>query len=601
MPIEQFAILNKGPIKRVSCDKVPALMVIAGPNGVGKSTLLETLKRNIPSIREANVQIKATASGPPLYVAPHRIFVSHEVHKLLPLLVSRKFRDTQRSESLPGLPGYWGGLPPYLTSGVVRARNQPDFAPSDIKRRIGEIDFEFNRALRALHDKMGEVPKGALPKDVYRPLRDFVERFLHLRLAEIKLEGDFYKIYFINRSGDRVEYNTLSSGEQDALAMVFPFIEKRIENELARATGESLPNEDIIVLIDGPEEYLHPHLQRAFMAYLRQEIEEANKRGEKLQFIIATHSPTIVNEAETEELYVMLFPDQVHNGNQLIRVTEEKEKLVITKEFLGDLSVLATGKPLLILEGPQDVDLLKIFFPDIDRRFALRYLRGKREIEKLIVGLREIIPELWYKGLKMFAILDRDREDVKAKDRLGIVHVLPTTCIENLLLNDLQAIYEALKVQPGYQRLKEAGINSIQDLKKLIEEMLHDQILRSEELKRRVGGKINIEYDLKGLDIASIDADKLKHAIITESLEPRIQRFLEKVRTEAEKINETLRDPARALREFSGKLILGKLSSRFSIERDVLAREIANQMRNLGRVPKELDHIIREIEKTLEK
>jgi len=62
MPIEQFTILNNGPIKRVSCDKVPALMVIAGPNGVGKSTLLETLKRNIPSIREANVQIKATAS-----------------------------------------------------------------------------------------------------------------------------------------------------------------------------------------------------------------------------------------------------------------------------------------------------------------------------------------------------------------------------------------------------------------------------------------------------------------------------------------------------------------------------------------------------------
>jgi hypothetical protein len=241
MPIEQFVILNRGAIKFASCEKVPPLMVIAGPNGVGKSTLLEALRINTPSAREPNVRIKATSSGPPLYIAPHRIFVPHEVHKLLPLLISRKFRETQKSESSPVLPSYLEGIPPYLTYGVRRDRSHPDVAPSDIKRRIAEIDAEFNRILRVVYDKMeGVIPKGILPKDPFKPLRDFVENFLHLKLEKVTIEGNYYKIYFINRLGVRVEYNDLSSGEKDALAMMFPFIEKRIENELAKVKGESL-------------------------------------------------------------------------------------------------------------------------------------------------------------------------------------------------------------------------------------------------------------------------------------------------------------------------------------------------------------------------
>jgi energy-coupling factor transporter ATP-binding protein EcfA2 len=571
-------------------------MVIAGPNGVGKSTLLEILKRNVPSIRESDVQIRATASGAPLYIAPHRVFVSHEVHKLLPLLVSRKFRETQRVESLPGFPSYWGGIPFYLTSGTIRAKNQPDFAPSDVKRRIGEVDVEFNRALRAVYDKMdGQVPKDALPKDIYKPLKDFVERFLHLKFEGVKLEGDFYKVYFVNRLGVSVEYNTLSSGEQDAIAMMFPFIEKRIENQLAKARGETLLKEDIIVLLDGPEEYLHPYLQRGLMEYLRLEIAEALNRGEKLQFIIATHSPTIVNEAKPDELYVMHFPDQVRDGNQLVNVTNEEQRLKLIKEFLGDVSVLATGKPLLILEGSQDLNLLKILFPDIEKRFTLRYCGGKSEIKKMIKALQEIIPELWYKGFRMFAILDKDKEDIKNVDKLGVIYLLPTTCIENFLLEDMEAIYEALKVLVGYDKLNTVGINSEKSLEKLISEIIQSPEIKSEEIRRRIGSELRIRYDIKELD------SEVKQRIITECVEPKIQRLKEKVSGEERKVNEILQEPKKALREFSGKLILGKLASKFSTARDELARAIAKELNSLGKVPKELVHIIEGIEKSLEK
>jgi hypothetical protein len=57
----------------------------------------------------------------------------------------------------------------------------------------------------------------------------------------------------------------------------------------------------------------------------------------------------------------------------------------------------------------------------------------------------------------------------------------------------------------------------------------------------------------------------------------------------------------KALKEFSGKIILGRLAKEFSIERDALAREIAEKMRILGRIPKEIADIIEEIKKVLRK
>jgi predicted ABC-type ATPase len=50
---------------------MPIIMIIAGTNCVGKPTFLEILRRNISSVVEPNVQIKATPSNTP-FVIPHR-------------------------------------------------------------------------------------------------------------------------------------------------------------------------------------------------------------------------------------------------------------------------------------------------------------------------------------------------------------------------------------------------------------------------------------------------------------------------------------------------------------------------------------------------
>jgi hypothetical protein len=55
MPIESFNIPNVRVLGKASCDKVPKLMIIAGPNGVGKSTLLNELRRFSDRVKGSNL------------------------------------------------------------------------------------------------------------------------------------------------------------------------------------------------------------------------------------------------------------------------------------------------------------------------------------------------------------------------------------------------------------------------------------------------------------------------------------------------------------------------------------------------------------------
>jgi predicted ATP-dependent endonuclease of OLD family len=381
--------------------------------------------------------------------------------------------------------------------------------------------------------------------------------------------------------GVEVEYNALSSGEKDAIAMMFPLIEKQIENELARAKDETPPSEDLVVLIDGPEEYLHPSLQRSFLGYIREHVKEAEERGEKLQFILATHSSTLVNEAESEELFMMLFPDQVSTSNQLIKVSTTTEKLRVIREVLGDISLLAAGKPVLLMEGPLDIDVLRILIPSIERKFTLLPLYGKQRIETLINTLKMVISELTQRGFTICAILDRDHYPVGTENKS--ICSWPVTCIENLLLLDNEAAYEALKALIGPTRLETKGIKTVKDLGKLIEErIIKNSLLIEREVERRLSDKLLVKCSIRWPLTDNME-EKLKSGV-----EEQLRQIREKASKIREEVEKLAQEPNKARREYSGKYIIGDLAREFNVRRDELSRLIASKLRELDRVPPEV-------------
>jgi AAA15 family ATPase/GTPase len=64
--IEEFRVENRRSTRLAACTALPPLMVIAGPNGTGKSTLLDALRQVL-------------GEGPILYVSPHRTWRRQQV------------------------------------------------------------------------------------------------------------------------------------------------------------------------------------------------------------------------------------------------------------------------------------------------------------------------------------------------------------------------------------------------------------------------------------------------------------------------------------------------------------------------------------------
>jgi ABC-type multidrug transport system ATPase subunit len=100
------------------------------------------------------------------------------------------------------------------------------------------------------------------------------------------------------------------------------------------------------MILDEPDLHIHPELQKRMLTYMRKRAYENN-----IQFIIATHSPVIINEATSDELFALLSRDVAGDDNQLRRVLSSQEKLNLFKDVCGDVAILTLGRPVVFIEG----------------------------------------------------------------------------------------------------------------------------------------------------------------------------------------------------------------------------------------------------------
>lgn len=589
MPVNDFEIKNIGPLKYVKCSDVPKLVLIAGPNGVGKSTLLEEIARFLRGERRGEVNIRVSNSPKPVYLPPHRAPSVVNLHRSLPIIgPRRKFRETlglsSFSFSAPGI-----SLPYFITSGSARSRLDPDFSPYfGFKYRLGQLDQEFKDTLaevyRKYEKKEGSMPHISMPRmpDIYAPLREIIKQMLPgAEFDQINIEGDVSKIYFKNRLGAKVEFDHLSSGEKDILATIFPFVEREVERALNKVKGESTPYEDLVFLIDTPEAYLHPELQRRFLRYMR----GLTEKEKGVQFLVATHSTSIINEAKPEELYILLFPDQVKD-NQLVKVSAEEEKLYVIQDVLGDLGLLAAGKPILMVEGKTDAEILELLIPEIKETFALRYFKdgGKGKILNFLKAFKETIPELLLKGFRISAILDKDWGEL-IKDKEMHIFTWPVACIENFLILDCEATYEILKVLLGGEKLRELSIASAGDVQRLIAEIINDPKVQEKFIAEE---EFIIKTDIKEIEQLINQEMKEKLFEIYKSRKERLER-------RKKDLGEIIKDKERALKELDGKVILKEISTKVNIETERLARLVADKIRELNKVPVSIIDLLKDI------
>jgi energy-coupling factor transporter ATP-binding protein EcfA2 len=587
MPIQSFNITNVKIVNKASCENVPKLMIIAGRNGIGKSTLLYELRRL------SGDRVKGT--GKILYAGPHRSWRRRQIRSTWLWSKEKDYFSILQEDSIPGFEGV------HLLDNSRRP-DTTDEAPGFIKYILAQIETRRQNAIVAgIDDNNLKYPDGYAP-DVYKPLKEMLSILLpHLSFLRVDQSNreNVGCLMCIQGTKDPIDIDDLSSGEKEVIALFMPLLERQI-NQIIRVMqkGEKVDLDvapDTIMVLDEPDLHIHPELQKRMLSYMRKRAYEDN-----VQFIIATHSPIIINEAGSDELYSLIPRDIAIDDNQLRKVISSQQKLDLFKDTCGDVAILTLGRPIVFIEGkapdevmkkvPSDQRLLELLWQGASN-FTFVPAGGKKEVSKAANLLNQIISERLF-GLPTYAIVDTDLE--VEIDPSSPIRKWDCCTIENALL-DPQSIIEVL--QPYREKI---GVSSVNEIESKLLDICNE--MKQEEIHKRLKKLIpSFQIEFRGNSIEKLEQER------EEGIKELRKRFANKteisglIQNTTKEVEEMISNKT-ALLKFDGKKIIGKLynemvsSKGIGMSFDVFCYSVAERIGNSGRTPESITKTLTSIQ-----
>ncbi|ADE12417.1 ATP-dependent nuclease [Sideroxydans lithotrophicus] len=217
-------------------------------------------------------------------------------------------------------------------------------------------------------------------------------------------------------TGRTFDIDGMSSGEK-GLILTFLLIERSIA-------------QDGLILLDEPELHLNPAVCKELLSFLV----NGYAVRKNLQVFVCSHSPEILAGAfENDECSLY------HLESELMLTKVRRQDHAVIAEALRRLGTSESEgllfKGTVFVEGTDDISLLEAGFGTIFRRYKVKDLGGRREIEKEIKQLQDGEKE----GIELsprFFIFDRDESPSNLKNTKSTkILQWGRRCFENYLID----------------------------------------------------------------------------------------------------------------------------------------------------------------------
>lgn len=383
MKIKNLYIENEKRLKNLNInfendEKILDVVVLAGVNGTGKTTVLEVIYDYFENFQndknKINIELDLEEEN---YINQNNISKETYLNNLI--------KDSIKKEKTPKVIYVPAEINFQKVKFNLLALYKKRFLNKIDSYIIADIPFYIQMRIINTANKESEKKLGNVRDEIIAEINGIFDILdMDTRLIGMSTETTEILPIFTNLSGDKFDINELSSGEKKLF--------------LRTLAIRMLNPENSIILIDEPELSLHPKWQQRIVDVYR-------KIGENNQIIIATHSPHILGSVRKENIMLLDKDDEgkivVRTGDELydsygqptdrvlkdimglettrnpkvFKLLEEAGELVDKNEYESE-EFKTKYKKLREILGNKDEDLLLM-----DMDIQIRKKRGLKNIE----------------------------------------------------------------------------------------------------------------------------------------------------------------------------------------------------------------------------
>lgn len=516
MRIKSLKLQDYNPIRHFEIQDLGNAVIIAGANGSGKTRLKQALVEAFRGSPVMDLTVAATRpqeeedkyfGAPEIQVVkgsqsePLQRYINSRTYGSARYVGSLVQIDSDRSvQSIKYQPVNWLAGDP----DDVEAAGTYYFNP--FPNRWREFMQYIHQKAAARDKKLAEMVKAAEPQERADKIReqhpDPLEKYQRL-FKKILPDKELLPINpaspsefrYRTTSGQELPFNTLSSGEQEVIKILFDVARKDIRHS--------------VIVVDEPELHLHPTLAFQLIEALKDIGDNSN------QYLFLTHSSDLISTYyATGDVY--FIDSQSSEGNQACRLRDlSAEHPDLARVIGNNLGLFAVGKKLVFVEGDES---------SIDRLSYQKIAQAVDPDAKVmpigsvtnIMALTKIEEEMRKSvfGIDLFMIRDRDglsQEQIERLEVSGRLRVLRRRHIENYFLDadTLAAVAERLYITKQKPHLTADYIR--QELRRFAEESVGLNTLQSAK------DYLGMNYGLAGPrvpDPSSLEDSALQEAIM---------------------------------------------------------------------------------------